>query len=109
MCVRREPAHVDFDLRDDELAPAAARPSRARARNWRHKGKRAPSTQLFEPGCCRTPPPSSRRQRRALARARARIRRERVNAGPLRLIFQHYGAASAAPSRARARRLARAG
>ena len=40
-----------------------------------------PSTQLFEPGCCRTPPPSSRRQRRALARARAKIRRERVNAG----------------------------
>jgi hypothetical protein len=36
---------------------------------------------LFEPGCCRTPPPSSRRQRRALARAHARIRRERVNAG----------------------------
>ena len=35
---------------------------------------RAPSTQLFEPGCCRTPPPSSRRQRQhqrcALARAR---------------------------------------
>ena len=32
-----------------------------------------PSTQLFEPGCCRTPPPSSRRQRRALARgARAK-------------------------------------
>ena len=30
-----------------------------------------PSTQLFEPGCCRTPPPSSRRQRRA-PRARAR-------------------------------------
>ena len=42
-----------------------------------------PSTQLFEPGCCRTPPPSSRRQRRALARAHARIRRERVNAGRL--------------------------
>ena len=40
-----------------------------------------PSTQLFEPGCCRTPPPSSRRQHRALARAHARIRRERVNAG----------------------------
>ena len=33
---------------------------------WRIK----PSTQLFEPGCCRTPPPSSRRQRRA-PRARA--------------------------------------
>ena len=31
----------------------------------------APSTQLFEPGCCRTPPPSSRRQRRA-PRARTR-------------------------------------
>jgi hypothetical protein len=30
-----------------------------------------PSTQLFEPGCCRTPPPSSRRQRRA-PRARTR-------------------------------------
>jgi len=44
----------------------------------------APSTQLFEPGCCRTPPPSSRRQRRALARAHARIRRERVNAGRCR-------------------------
>ena len=26
----------------NEVAPAAARPSRARARNWRHKGKRAP-------------------------------------------------------------------
>src|SRR5208282_5539641 len=49
--------------------------------NWRHKGQRRSFTQLFEPGCCRTPPPSSRRQRHALARAHARIRRERVNAG----------------------------
>ena len=48
------------------------------------------STQLFEPGCCRTPPPSSRRQRRA-PRARARgIGAIKVNAAPR-------------PSRARAR------
>ncbi len=36
-----------------------------------HLAEEAPSTQLFEPGCCRTPPPSSRRQRRA-PRARTR-------------------------------------
>ena len=50
---------------------ASAAPSRARARIRRERvNAGAPSTQLFEPGCCRTPPPSSRRQRRALARAR---------------------------------------
>ena len=49
---------------------------------------RAPLTELLKPDGCRAPPPRSRRQRRALARARAKIWRERVNAGPKPLIFQ---------------------
>ena len=35
------------------------------------------STQLFEPGCCRTPPPSSRRQRHQRRAPRARAKRGR--------------------------------
>ena len=48
----------------------------------------SPLNAVVEPGCCRTPPPSSRRQRRA-PRARARgIGAIKVNAAPFLLVVQ---------------------
>ena len=48
----------------------------------------SPLNAVVEPGCCRTPPPSSRRQRRA-PRARARgIGAIKVNAAPFPLVVQ---------------------
>ncbi len=64
-------------------AASAAPLARARGIGAIKTNAAPPSTQLFEPGCCRTPPPSSRRQRRA-PRARARgIGAIKTNAVPL--------------------------
>ena len=100
---RRRPAAAAPPRRPERVAPLtdaaiAAAPNRIERKwNWRRRPCGGPSGSRCRPRARESmdkeeerasPPPSSRRQRRALARARARIRRERVNAGHFLLIVQ---------------------
>ena len=89
-----------------QSAAQAAGAARATRRSISH-AHRSPQARAGQSERCHKPPqrsclnrgavahhPLARAASAALARAHARIRRERVNAGPLRLIFQHHALAS---------------